>query len=229
MPDYPSFTDGKAGLKDPTCRNVAAALYYHWIEDSLKEGAVSIDHILEGEGDVLGSDTKANGSKTGTIKIQLNLATDTKPRPGHIIELIKGATTEYYVVTEMPVENKRGDVVRLSIPVKLIIHPFFTGLQSVAEGDTLRLTKSIATPSTSTLATTPVNHRTGATKAYSALQSDGTAMPAGVAISSSTGVITFTHASLVAGTYTILVTATDTLTPYTARESDDTLILTVTA
>lgn len=230
MPDYPSFTDGKAAIKDPTIRNYAANKYYHFISSSITESAVSIDHTLEGEGDHLGSDTKATGVKIGTINIQLLLATDQQPRPGHIMELIIGSTTEYYVVTGMPAETKRGDVVRLAVPVKLIIHPFFGGLQSVAEGDTLRLTKSISTGGpTSTLATTPLNHRTGSTKAYSALQSDGSALPAGVAINATTGVITFTHASLVAGSYTIEVTATDTLSPYSQRESSDTLILTVTA
>lgn len=230
----PSFTDGKAGVRSPTLRNLSvlvsgSPLVYHYVKESLKEEGMSLEHVLDGEGVFLGSDTKGTGKKSGTISLQYKKATDAVALPGHVLELVKGASTEYYVVQEDPEEIERRSVKRASPSVLRIMHPFFTGLQSQALGDTLLLTKSIATPSTSTLATNPVNHRTGSTKAYSALQSDGSALPAGVAISSSTGVITFTHASMVAGTYDIKVTALDTLAGYDDLESQNTLLLTVTA
>lgn len=230
-----SFTDGKAGLKDPVLVNLnvlvgGSPLAMHWTKDSLKAMGRTIEHTREGEGDWLGSDTKASGVKKGSISLQMNAATDVTPSPAHILQLTKGAVTEFYIVGEDGGENERNQVVKGTYPVVQAIHPFFKGLLSVDLGDSLALTKSIATGGpTSTLATNPVNHRTGSTKTYSALQSDGSAVPAGVAINASTGVITFTHASLVIGVYTIKVTALDVLTGQENRESENTLILTVTA
>jgi hypothetical protein len=232
--DYPSYTDGKKGLRDPICQNISVLvgglpLAYHWIKDTLKMQGRVIEHILEGEGDHLGSDTKSTGVKKGMINIQLVNATDAFPLPGHVIEVIKGANDEFYIVSETPEDMERNQVVREGFPVVQAIHPVFKGLQSAAEGDTLRLTKSIAAGGTTTLDPQPVNLRPGATLLYSALQSNGAALPDGVAISSSTGVITFTHASLVTGTYTILVDCLDTLVNKTDRQGEATLVLTVTA
>lgn len=228
MSDFPSFTDGRRGVKDPVVTNLMTGTVYHYIKDSFKVGGRAIDHELEGEGDHLGSDTKSSGCEKGVLNIQLNKATDDAPQVAHVLKVVKGTSTKYYVVTEEPHDMERNNVVRLGVPLTQVVNPFFSALVSAAEGDTYRKTHSKAQADW-VFPTLPVNHRTGSTKAYSATQSDGSAVPAGFVINAGTGIITVTSATIAIGVYTIKVVGTDVLAPYTDREGEATLELTVTA
>ena len=235
MPDTPSLTDGRRAIKDPIVENLnvlvsAVPLRYHYIDDSLKVSGRLTKHELEGEGDLLGFDVKSSGAREGNMNLQLDKATDTPPDVGHILKVTKGTSIRFYGVVDAPVPNKRNDVVRIGPSLLQLMNPFFQGLLSADEGDTLRQTYSIATMGTTeTITTNPQNHRTGSTKAYSATLEDGTALPTGIAINASTGVITVTKATVSAAVSTIKVVATDTLANKRTTEGEATLVLTITA
>lgn len=232
--DFPQFTDGRRGLRQPTvkCYNLllnSAPRQYHYIDDDIKGSSLSIDHILEGDGEHLGSYTK-KGLTAGNLNLQLDTADQPAPVEAHVIGLMKNLVEGFYVVTESSFPGKAKEVLRGSLSLKRIVNPFFSGLLSEDEGDTKRVSYSKATMATTEdITTAPVNHRTGSTKAYSATQSDGTALPTGVAISSSTGVITITKATVAESTWTIKVVATDTLANKRPLEGEATLVLTVAA
>lgn len=228
------MTDGRRGLRDPIVEllNIlVAGLPYrlHYIDDSLAEAGRTIDHELEGEGDHLGSDTKSSGCEKGAYNLQMDKASDTPPSAAHVLRVTKNpGVVKCYVITAMPKPMKRNDVVRIAPAVTQIMNPFFFGLLSQFEGDTLRSTFSKAAGN-STIATLPINHRTGATKSYTAALDDGSALPAGVVIDAATGIISITAATVAVGLYTVKVVALDVLVPYTNREGEGTLILNVTA
>lgn len=232
-PDFPSFSDGRRAVRFPTvkCYNhlvSSAARQYHYIEDDIKHAGLSVDHMLEGDGEHVGGYAKA-GLRSGNLAIQLDAADDPVPLPGHVIGLTKNSgTEEFYVVTDTSAPNKRNDQVRLALTVKRIINPFFTGLLSSDLGDSLAYTFSKAAGNASITAA-PVNHRSGATKAYSGIQSDGTALPAGLTVNAATGVIDITAATIATGSYEIEVIATDTLSGKRTLSGSNVLKLTVTA
>ncbi|MBX3751401.1 MAG: putative Ig domain-containing protein [Opitutaceae bacterium] len=232
--DFPQFTDGRRGVRSPTvkCYNILSGgnpIQLHYIDDDIKGSSFSLDHILEGDGEHLGGYTKAS-IRSGTLNVQLDKADDTEPMPGHVIGLTKKSVEGFYQVREASFPGQRNNVVRGALNLVRIVNPFFTGLLSEDEGDTKRVTYSIAAMGTTeTIDPQPVNHRTGATKAYSATLSSGAALPAGIAINASTGVITITKADVVAGVSTIKVVATDTLTNKRTLEGEATLVLTITA
>jgi hypothetical protein len=235
MSDSPSLTSGRKSIKDPIVENLnvlvaSVALRYHFIDDSLKVVGRVIEHALEGEGDVIGFDIKSEGVEKGGLNLQLDSPTDVAPQPGHRLKVTKGTSIKYYGVSEGGAPNKRNDVVRPSPSVIQEINPFLSGLLSETEGDLKRQSYSIAAMgATETVATTPINGRTGGVIAVTATQSDGSALPTGVAINASTGVITVTKATVLAGVYTIQVVVTDTLTGYSTRSGEATLVLTITA
>lgn len=232
--DFPQFTDGRRGLRQPTvkCYNLllsSAPRQYHYIDDDIKGSSFTIDHILEGDGEHLGGFTKKSLT-SGPLNIQLDAADQPAPVEAHVIGLMKNLVEGFYTVSESSFPGKAKDVVRGSLSLKRIVNPFFTGLLSEDEGDTKRVSYSKATMATTEdIDPQPVNHRTGATKAYSATQSDGTALPTGVAINVSTGVITITKATVAESTWTIKVVATDTLANKRPLEGEATLVLTVAA
>lgn len=241
MSDSPSLTSGRRGVKDPVVENLNVLvsgnpLRYHFIKHSLKVPARLTRHDMEGEGINLGFDVRAVGAEEGTIDLQLDKATDALPLPAHILRKTIGSVVKYFGVTDGSQPVERNSVIRISPSLLQIINPFFKGLLSQDLGDTLQASYSKATVTTSTTATLdpqPVNTRTGATLAYAATQEDGSALPAGVTISPTTGVITLTGAALVIGTYTIKVSMTDLITtlpanhPWTTLAAEQTLILTI--
>jgi hypothetical protein len=170
------------------------------------------------------------------MDLQLNYPTDVMPIPAHILRVTKGTVVKYYGISDANWPGERNAPVRGSVTLIQMIMPFFRGLLSADLGDTLQLTYSIATmAATETLDPLPTNHRTGATKAYSATLEDGSALPIGVTISSTTGVISSVKATVVAGTYVIKVVGTDILTTLPSNHAwrqldcEQTLILTITA
>jgi hypothetical protein len=232
--DFPQFTDGRRALRSPTvkCYNILSGgnpIQLHYIDDDIKGSSLSVDHILEGDGEDLGSFTKRS-MVSGSLNVQLDKADDPQPLEGHIIGLTKNLLEGFYVVREAAFAGARNNIVRGALSLRRIVNPFFTGLLSEDEGDTKRVTYSKATMGTTeTIDPQPVNHRTGATKAYSATLSSGAALPAGIAIDAGTGVITVTKADVAEATVTIKVVATDTLANKRTLEGEATLVLTVTA
>ena len=221
------MTDGKSGLKNPTvrCFNLldgsSQPRRYHYIDDNISQAAVSIDHDLEGDGDPLGSDTQA-GREAGVLNIQCEQIDQPAPFPASVIELNKVGVAKYYVVTAEGAQFKRNDMKRYALPVKRLYNPFCSGLLGPL-GNYFEVSKA----ATSTLSAAAVNTRAGATVAYALAMVDGTALPAGLAINSSSGMITLT--AVAQATYELEVTITDTLTGKRERKGTGTISLTVTA
>ncbi|HVT74584.1 MAG TPA: Ig domain-containing protein [Lacunisphaera sp.] len=239
--DTPSLTSGRRAIKDPVVENMnvivnGAPQRYHFIKHGFKVSSKLSKHNREGDDVNLGFDVRRGGPKEGPLDLQLNYPTDAFALAAHILRLTVGSRVEYFGISEDSWPEERLMPVRGSVTCLQLLNPFFAGLLSADLGDTLQTTYSIATMGTTeTLDPKPTNHRSGATKAYSATQEDGSALPDGVAINASTGVITLTKADVVAGTYVIKVVATDTLTslpsnhPWRQLDCEQTLILTITA
>lgn len=242
--DFPTITDGRRGVRSPIVRCYSllsgnAPRRYHYVSDDIKATALAIDHTLEGDGAHLGSFSRKS-TVSGTVNIQLDRADDPVPDAGHVLSLTKrvnGVDVEsFYVVREPGQPNERNNVVRCALGVVAIVNPVLTGLLSADLGDTKQQTFSKATMGTTeTIATSGRNTRTGATVTYSATQQDGTALPAGVAINASTGVITVTKADVAEASYAIAVVCQDVLStlptdhPMRTRQGEALLLLTVTA
>jgi hypothetical protein len=241
MPDLPSLSDGSRGITDPIVENLnvlvsSVPLKYIFLSDTFKVAGRVTQFDTPEEGVILGMDIRSTGPQVGGLNVQLKKATDVVPLPAHTIKITKGTGIKYYGVTDGDNPNQRNAPVRITPTLQERINPFFQGLLSSDLGDAKQQSYSIATMGvTETITTNPQNHRSGATKAYAATLSDGSALPAGVAINASTGVITVTKASVVAGVYNILVTASDTLATlpadheYYLLEGIGTLYLTITA
>ncbi len=237
--DTPSLTDGRRAIKDPIVENLnvlvsSAPVRYHFISHSLKIAGRLTPFELEGEGTILGFDVRSAGPKTGGIRLQLNKPTDAIPQAAHILRLTVGTRIEYYGVTEADDPEERNAPVRIAPTLHQMVNPVFKGLLSEGLGDTKQTTFSKLAGDT-TIDPEPVNTRSAGTKAYSATQEDGSAIPAGLAINASTGVLSITAATIATGTYIIKVVVSDVLAtlptdhPYRTLEGEATLILTVTA
>jgi hypothetical protein len=233
--DFPTFTDGRRSPRQPIvkCWNIledALPKRYHWLKDDIKVSGMALDHVIETTGEHVGGFSGASARK-GTLTLLLDSADDSYPLPGHIVSIQKGAVLGWYRVDDASAPNDGKQQVTVALTVTRIIHPFFSDLLSEDEGEVSRQTFSIAAISvTTTITPDPVNHRTGSTKLYELTPEGETAsLPAGVAIASSTGVITLTAASLVAGTYYLDVTAKDTLAPKRTLKGGNHLVLTITA
>lgn len=242
--DFPTMTDGLRAVRKPTvrCYNLlsgGSARRYHFVSDDIKGSSLSIDHILEGAGAHLGGFV-GSGMYSGTLNIQLDRADDPVPQAAHVVSITKKRSAvdveTFYVVTEDGAPNEVNNVVRAALAVKRIVNPVLTGLLSEDLGDTKQASYSkAAMGTTETIDVGGKNLRTGSTVTYAATQSDGSALPAGIAISSSTGVITITKADVAEGTVTIEVTCQDlkstlpTDHPARTRTGIATLILTIAA
>lgn len=242
MADIPSLTSGRRGIKDPVVENLNAILsagvyqQYLFIKHGFKVPARLTKHDIENEGVNLGFDVRSQGPEEGPLDLQLSKATDLIPLGAHILKITIGSSIKYYGCTDSNYPKERNAVVRGNNSCLEMINPFFQNLLSYDLGDSLQLTYSIATmASTEALDTAPKNHRTGSTKAYAATQADGSALPPGVTIAPSTGIISSVKATVVAGDYEIKVTASDVITtlpanhPYRTLECEQTLFLKITA
>lgn len=236
--NFPTMTDGRRGPRQPIvkCWNILESSLpkrYHWLKDSIKASGMSLDHLVEDTGEHVGGFSGASARK-GSLTILLDDAADKIPLPGMVIELVKAGAaapvSSYYRVDEAdePMEGKQQ--VTVTLTVTRLVHPFFTGILSEDEGDTKRVTYSIATMGTTeTITAAPVNHRTGSTKAYSLLALNDTTTFPGIEINASTGVITITKASVAAGVYEVDVLATDTLANKRTLKGGCKLVVTITA
>jgi hypothetical protein len=235
MPDFPTFTDGRRAPRQPIvkCWNILSSnlpVRFHWLSDDIKTSGMSVDHIIESSGEHVGGFAGASARK-GNLTLLLDNADDAVPQPGHVISLQKGAVTEWYKVDESSAPNQGKNQVTITLTVTRLIHPLFTGLLSEDEGDLKRVTYSIASMNaTETITAAPVNTRSGATLTCAlAAEGESAALPAGVAIDATTGVITITKASVVAGTYYIDVTCQDVLANKRTLKGGCHLVLTITA
>lgn len=241
MPATPSLTSGRRSIKDPIIENLnvlvnGSPLRYHFIDDSLKIPGALNKHELEGEGVNLGFTARSAGAAEGGMNLQLDLPTDAVPLTGHILRKTVGSVIRYFGVTDGSEPMSRNAPVRVAPTLLEIINPFFRGLLDADLGDSKQSTYSKATMGTTeTIDTQPTNTRSAATKAYSATQADGSALPTGVAIDSGTGIITITKATVAESSWEIVVVCTDTLStlpsghPYRVLGCEQRLYLTVTA
>lgn len=242
-PDFPQQSEGKHFLRNPSvsCLNIFSVgttpKKYHYISDSIKSASgAKIDHVLEGEGTPLGS-YRAAGNKAGSLSIQYDKPGDTDIVAGFVIVLNKGnidalygSSDEYYQVDDGGQSIKRNDLKRASLPLVKMVNPVSVLCQS-ANGNYYLAPPCSNAGADVTIAPNFQNWRTGTVKSYSALSSDGTALPVGVTINAGTGLITIAHGAAVIGTYEIDVTATDTLagSSIPVREGTARIFITVTA
>jgi hypothetical protein len=231
--DFPTFNDGRRAPRQPTINwwNVLVGglpTSLIWLEDDIKASGYSVSHTVESTGEPLGGFSGAS-VRSGTVSIQVDDASAPIPLPGHVVSIIKGSVTNWYVVEEVSDPFKGKEAVRLTLTLRRIINPFFTQLLSPDEGDTFRITFSKG-GGDKTYAGLPVNTRTGATIAC-ALAPLGTtgSVPAGVTIGATTGIIAVTAATVAIGVYQLDVTCADTLLNKRTNTGGNQLWLTVTA
>lgn len=219
MQDNPKFTDGISGLDDPIVENLCVAgvdttyQRYLYISDNIDAESVEKEHTSP-VGDPLGSDTREGFTK-GSISLQLNLATDHRPRPGHILRTDFGDGYEYYISGKSGRARTLNDVVKLSVGVKKAVNPIITTLLSESYGQGYVHTQAAGALSGSVLTSAAVNTRGGATLAWSIAAAKGYSIPGWLSINSSSGVISGTA---VAGTFEVKIVLTDTLSGFSTRK-----------
>lgn len=220
MQDNPKFTDGVSGLDDPIIENLCVAgvdttyQRYLYLSDNIDAEAVEKEFTAPA-GDPLGSDTREGFTK-GSINLQLNLVSDHRPRPGHIIRADFGeGSYEYYIAGKSGRARQLNDVVKLSLAVKKSVNPIITSLLSEAYGQGYVHTQAAGALSGTVLTSVGVNTRSGATLAWSIAAAKGYSIPGWLSINSSTGALSGTA---VAGTFEVKVVLTDTLSGFATRK-----------
>ena len=191
-PTAPSYQDGLTALSQltATCLNNGVT-YITFDADHSEEGVQK--RFSDQNGGALGSDTRV-GWKSGTVNMQLALASDVMPRPSFIFLV----DSEYFVAGNIGKKLVSNQEVKFSASVLKVVNPIVTSLLS-SDGQFKALSLVISVSMTS-FPNTAVNG-TGT------LTWTATGLPAGVTISSSTGALTGTPT--VAGTYEAKITVTD--------------------
>jgi hypothetical protein len=208
LPDNAFYQDGGVSVTDyaveilnlPT--NTPPTIFQQvlYVSDDIGEDAMHEAHVgVDGEGE--GSYT-GTVDKTGNIVCQLDTSTSTVPSPGFILRF-RG---ELYQVIGKPAQSReKNKTVRVTLPVKKLIHPCLVELLStVGPVKTVAATSGAAITS---IDVNPLSNVSGQTYAF-AVGSDFDALPTGVTLNVSTGAISGTPS--VTGTFTSKVVCTAT-------------------
>ena len=213
LPDQPFYQDGGAAVTDYAVEilNLAlsASTYQQllYVSDDLGEDAMHEAHV-DPAGQGVGSYT-GTVDQTGNIVAQLDTSSATVPRPGYIIRL----RDQLFQIIGKPAQaRQKNQTVRVTLPVKKLVHPCLVGLLS-ADGPVFTRNAS------SGVAITAINpgtlsNRSGETFAY-AIGTDYDALPTGLSINASSGAITGTTS--VTGTHLCKVVCTATKTGAATR------------
>lgn len=210
LPDLPFYQDGSVAVSDyaieilnlPTNTPPTAFQQMLYVSDDISEDAMHEGHVgPDGEGE--GSYTGTVDS-TGNIVAQLDTATSTVPSPGFIIRL-RGSL--YQIIGKPGQSREKNKTVRVTMPVKKLVHPCLVELLSTA-GPVKTVTGTSGQALTS-IDINPLSNVSGQTYAF-AVGSDFDAFPTGVTINASTGVISGTPSQT--GTFVVKIVCTATKT-----------------
>lgn len=231
MQTDPSFTDGMAATGEPVveCLNLAGdgTTYqrYEYLSDTIDREANEKEHA-DADGAPLGSFTQ-EGFEKGAINLQLTKASHSIARPGHIVRLDTGAGWEYYIAGKFGRARTRREVVKGALSVKRAYNPIIASLLTSAYGQRTKATQAagaLAAPIST--APTTLNTRSSSTLAYSMAARPGSAaLPGWLTINATTGALSGTA---VAGTWSIDIICTETLTGEETRVGNGILDLTIT-
>lgn len=218
----PTFTDGIAAITDSLVTCLNNSVDYIYSDDGIGEKAMHVAHDNPA-GEAIGSHTQATGRYEGPISLQLLNASDALPRPGYVLTFRSG----YYIISgDIGPSRKKDDVVRIKPNVVQAINPVITTLLST-DGQMASSSKAGAS---STFANTVANTRAGGTGTWALVawteEYPVAAVPSGLTISSSTGLITLNTVS--AGTYYLKITYTEVVTGKPNHVGVGHLILTAT-
>jgi hypothetical protein len=226
----PRFTDGLAAILDPLvqCLNLAGdgTTYqrYTYLNDSITTEGSDEEHA-DGELHPLGGSSSA-GFEKGGLSIRATKATHKLPKPGHVLECDFGAGLEYYRVNAQGRARANRQMVAGSFNVTRLYNPFPLECLSEAYGQRAIKTQAAgALAGSFTSALTAKNVRTGGTVAWSLVAKPNYTVPAWLSINSSTGALSGTA---VAGTWELMIVATETLTNEETRAGFGVLSLVIT-
>lgn len=158
---------------------------------------------------LIGSVTYIDGRK-GTLNLQYNLAAD--ELPGNVNEVlptfILSFRGRYYVAGAVSPTIAKNNVIKFTVAVTELETPFIPNLISI-RGQQLVATH--AAMSSYTVACAASGTRPGAVLVYSGelFSTPGSALPAGMTVDATTGVLTINSA---AGTYDLRIICADTIT-----------------
>ena len=207
LPDQPFYQDGAAAVTDYAIEilnlPLSASTYQQllYVSDDIGEDAMHEAHVGpdgEGEGSYTGT-----VDQTGNIVAQLDTASSTVPRPGYILRL----RDQLYQVIGKPAQaRQKNQTVRVTLPVKRLVHPCLVGLLS-ADGPVLTRNIASGVALSPTIAPGTLSNRTGETCAY-AIGGDFDALPTGLTINASTGIISGTTSQTGTRVCKVVCTAT---------------------
>lgn len=150
--------------------------------------------------------------RKGTLQLQYKLATDEIPGAVNLIlpNFVLSFRGRYYLCGEPKTTIVKNDVIKIAVPVVELANPFVPNLLTTLGQ---QLARNQAAASAFTQSAAAAGTRTGATLVYTleTYGTPGSAAPSGFAISSSTGLITYTP-TIAAGVYDMRVVVSDTVT-----------------
>lgn len=215
LPDLPFYQDGAAAVTDyaieilnlPTNTPPTVFQQLLYVSDDLGDDAMHEAHVgPDGEGEGSYTGTVDN---TGNIVAQLDTAASSVPSPGFILRF-RGLL--FQVIGKPATARQKNQVVRVTLPVKKLVHPCLVELLSAAGPvKTVNATSGAAITS---IDINPVSNRSGESFTF-AVGSDFDALPTGVTLNVSTGVISGTPS--VTGTRVVKIVCTATLANQATR------------
>lgn len=165
--------------------------------------------LRNSDNQLIGSVTYIDGRK-GSLSLQYALASDetsatVELKPSYIVSF-RG---RFYVCGAVTPTIAKNNVVKFSVAVVELQSPFIPILLTTATGQQLATTH--AASSSYTVACAATGTRTGAVLTYSGelFSTPGSALPSGITISSTTGVLTV---NAIAGTYDLRIIVQDVVT-----------------